>query len=63
MLTGGGATLKGLLPLAQKKFEREVLLADPFKKTRSPAFLEEVLKEAGPEFAVAVGLALRKLQG
>ncbi len=63
VLTGGGATLKGLLPLAQKKFEREVFLADPFKKARSPAFLEEVLQEAGPEFAVAVGLALRKLQG
>lgn len=40
----------------------EVTLADPFQKVQSPAFLEEVLKNAGPEFAVAVGLALRKLQ-
>ncbi len=62
VLTGGGATLKGLLPLAQKKFEREVVLSDPFKKVQYPAFLEEVLRDAGPEFAVSLGLALRKLR-
>jgi len=37
-------------------------LADPFGKTQAPAFLEAILKEAGPEFSVAVGLALRRLQ-
>lgn len=62
VLTGGGATLKGLLPMAQQKFEREVTLANPFARLQSPAFLDEVLKEAGPEFAVAVGVILRKLQ-
>ena len=62
ILTGGGSTIKGALPLAEKKFDMEVTLGDPFAKVGSPAFLEEVLKEAGPEFAVAVGLALRKLQ-
>jgi Tfp pilus assembly PilM family ATPase len=36
--------------------------ADPFAHVQAPAFLEEVLKEAGPEFSVAVGVALRKLQ-
>jgi len=61
-LTGGGASLKGLLPLAQEKLSIEVVLGDPFGKTETPAFLEGTLKEAGPEFAVAVGLALRKLQ-
>jgi len=62
VLTGGGAGLKGLQALAQQKIPTEVLLADPFAKTQAPAFLEQILKEAGPEFAVAVGLALRKLQ-
>jgi type IV pilus assembly protein PilM len=62
ILTGGGATLKGLMPLAQKKFERDVFLSNPFKKVGAPAFLEDVLSQAGPEFAVAVGLALRKLK-
>lgn len=62
VLTGGGAGLKGLLPYAQEKISTEVHLADPFSKTQAPAFLEQILKEAGPEFTVAVGLALRRLQ-
>jgi hypothetical protein len=31
-------------------------------KTEAPAFMRPVLEEIGPEFAVAVGLALRKLE-
>src|SRR6185436_2441914 len=62
VLTGGGATLKGLKELAQQKIQNEIRLADPFGKTQAPAFLEKILKEAGPEFSVAVGLALRRLQ-
>ncbi len=62
ILTGGGSTLQGLLPVAKKKFEREVMMANPFKKVATPAFLEDILEQAGPEFAVAVGLALRKLK-
>lgn len=61
-LIGGGAVLRGLLPLAQEQLETEVRLGDPFSKVESPAFLEEVLKEAGPSFAVAVGVALRRFQ-
>ncbi len=62
VLTGGGATLKGLKEFMQGKVQNELRLADPFGKTQAPAFLEAILKEAGPEFAVAVGLALRRLQ-
>lgn len=62
VLTGGGATLKGLKDLMQGKINAELRMADPFGKTAAPAFLEKILKEAGPEFAVAVGLALRRLQ-
>ncbi len=62
VLTGGGATLRGMQAYAQGKLQTEVRLADPFGKTESPAFLEAILKEAGPEFSVAVGLALRRLQ-
>jgi hypothetical protein len=39
-----------------------VTLADPFSKTQAPAFMRPVLAEIGPEFAVAVGIALRKLE-
>jgi type IV pilus assembly protein PilM len=62
VLTGGGALLKGLLDLARNHFQTEVVLGDPFSKTEAPAFLENILKNAGPEFAVAIGLALKQLQ-
>src|SRR5581483_1766334 len=62
VLTGGGATLKGLRDMMKGKITNEIRMADPFGKTAAPAFLETILKEAGPEFAVAVGLALRRLQ-
>ena len=62
VLTGGGATLKGLKEFMQGKIQNELRLADPFGKTQAPAFLEAILKDAGPEFCVAVGLALRRLQ-
>lgn len=60
--TGGGAALKGFKEFAQNRVQSEVRLADPFSKTQAPAFLEGILKETGPEFCVAVGLALRRLQ-
>jgi len=62
LFTGGGSILKGLQEEVATRFSTEVVLADPFSKIETPAFLEAVLKEVGPEFAVAVGVALRKLQ-
>lgn len=62
IMVGGGAALKGLAEVAQESFEIEVIAGDPFSKVQTPAFLEEVLKSTGPEFAVAVGVAIRKLQ-
>lgn len=62
VLTGGGGVTKELAAYAQSFFSIEVQVADPFGKTAAPAFMRPVLKEIGPEFAVAVGLALRKLE-
>ena len=61
VLTGGGSLLKGLLPYANLSFHTEVFYSNPFSKTEAPAFLQPVLEVSGPEFAVAVGLALRQL--
>lgn len=61
-LTGGGVLLKGLKEKAEATFNVPVVMADPFSKVEYPAFLENVLKQAGPSFAVAIGLALRRLQ-
>jgi len=62
ILVGGGSALKGVVDVAKGSFQTEVLGGDPFAKVLSPAFLEKVLRETGPEFAVSVGVALRCLQ-
>lgn len=61
ILVGGGSALKGLADLAKNNFKTDVVSANPFNKVSAPAFLENILRETGPEFAVAIGLALRKL--
>lgn len=61
-LTGGGVAMKGLLEIAEQKISANVVLGDPFSKVETPAFLAPILKDTGLDFAVAVGLALRKLQ-
>jgi len=60
--TGGGSVLKGLTDSSFKHLEIESAVADPFERIKTPAFLDDILKEIGPEFAVAVGLALRGLE-
>ncbi len=62
ILTGGGGVTKELAAYAKNFFSVDVKLADPFGKTDAPAFMRPVLEDIGPEFAVAVGLALRKLE-
>jgi type IV pilus assembly protein PilM len=61
ILTGGGVLLKGFAELAKSSFQSEVIYANPFGKMETPAFLSDQLSTAGPEFAVAIGAALRRL--
>ena len=61
ILTGGGVLLKGFAEFAKVSFQTDIVYADPFGKLETPAFLAEEFAEAGPEFAVAIGAALRKL--
>jgi type IV pilus assembly protein PilM len=63
ILTGGGSGLQGLIEYANEQMDLDVEKSQPFDKVQTPAFLEEVLKEVGPEFAVSVGMALRRMQG
>jgi type IV pilus assembly protein PilM len=62
ILAGGGANLPGLLQYFQSYFKKEVEIANPFKKIYFPAILEETLKEMGPSYSIAVGLALRPFE-
>jgi len=61
VFVGGGAALKGILEHAKNNLKTEVEVGLPFNKVAAPAFLDNILRETGPEFAVAIGLALRKL--
>ena len=61
-LSGGGALLKGFFPFAKENLNTEVVYGNPFAKVETPAFLETILKDIGPSFSVALGVALRRLQ-
>jgi type IV pilus assembly protein PilM len=61
ILCGGGARTLGFLKYATTNFQREVAYGNPFSKSEAPAFLAPVLETSGPEFAIAVGLALRQI--
>ena len=63
ILSGGGSGLVGLPAYASELLSVDVELSRPFDKIQTPAFLEEVLVDVGPEFAVSVGMALRRMNG
>jgi len=62
VLTGGGILLKGFPEFAQKNIDLNIEVGDPFSRVEAPASLQETLKEAGPGFSVAIGLAIKALQ-
>ncbi len=62
MLVGGGSLLNTMKERAQERVGITVQMANPFARTQTPAFLQDVLAQTGSAFATAVGLALRKLQ-
>lgn len=61
-LSGGGALLSGLSVEAEKAFGVSIAIVDPMARLAAPAFLSPILARAGPEFAVAIGVALRRLE-
>lgn len=60
-LTGGGSNLKGLIDYASTSFGMEVTRGNPFGRIVVPSFMQPILREIGPNFSVAVGLALHEL--
>ncbi len=63
VFSGGTVAMGGFSEYANTKIDNTVEISDPFDKVQTPAFLDDVLKEVGPEFAVATGVALRQLHG
>lgn len=62
LLIGGGALLKGIMEVAKENIYTPVEFGSPFSRIEAPAFLDKVLAEIGPSFAVSIGLALRVLE-
>jgi type IV pilus assembly protein PilM len=62
ILTGGGSLIKGVTDIAVKSFGVEAVIGDAFSKVEYPSFLEPALKQAGPTFSTALGVAIRGLQ-
>lgn len=60
-LTGGGSHLKGIVEYAASKFAIEVSHGNPFARVVTPPFMQPLLRDIGPNFAVAVGLALHEI--
>ena len=58
-VSGGGALFPGVDSMLQDVLKRDVLLINPFAKVAYPAFMEDVLRDIGPSFTVALGAALR----
>ena len=62
---GGGATIPGLATMAKNLLQKEVVLGDPFVGIDLPLSAPKVverIREGGPEYAVAMGIALRALE-
>lgn len=62
IISGGATKLPGLKENFQKYFGREVEIANPFRSLVYPPALENELREMGPFYSVAVGMARRGIE-
>lgn len=63
ILTGGGARLVGLVGVLGEALKMRVYLGDPWARVLYSQELRPLLDEMGPRLTVAVGLALRSIEG
>ena len=61
LLTGGGARMKGLVEYVARIFGVEVSIGNSFHRITYPQFMQPILRDVSPHFAIAVGLALREI--
>ena len=62
ILAGGSSLMPGLKEYFFEELKKEVEVADPFSNISYPPILDEALKEMGPIYAIAVGLAMKGLE-
>ncbi len=61
VLTGGSSFLPNLPEYLEGLFQLKVYVGDPWARVSYPVDLKPVLDEVGPQFASAIGLAMREL--
>ena len=61
-LAGGSAFMPGTVDYFTQNLSKPVEIANPFLNIYYPPILEDTLKEMGPSYAIAVGVALRGLE-
>lgn len=62
ILAGGSALMPGLKEYFLEELNKKVEIANPFSGISFPQILDETLKEMGPVYAIAVGLAIKGLE-
>ena len=62
IIAGGVASIPGIKEYFREYLGKETEIANPFLNIYCPPILEKTLKEMGPAYAIAVGLALRGLE-
>jgi type IV pilus assembly protein PilM len=62
IIAGGTALIPGINEYFQAHLNKETEIANPFLNIYCPPILEKRLKEMGPSYAIAVGLAQRGLE-
>lgn len=61
IIVGGGALVPGFIDIAKSSVTMDVHMSDAFGIVSAPEFLQSVLKNIDPSFALSIGLALNKL--
>lgn len=61
ILTGGSARLIGLGEYVEKMLKIKVYAGNPWARVLTPAKIHDSIKRIGPEFSVAIGLAMRNI--
>lgn len=62
IIAGGASLLPGLKEYVEESVGKVTEIANPFQNLFYPPILEQSLKQSGPAFSVAVGMALRGLE-
>ncbi len=62
VLAGGLVPMPGLKEYFSTELKKELDIADPFSNIACPAILTNTLKEIGPDYAIATGLAMKGLE-